>query len=407
MKKTKKALLLTSICIMFPLSAQAWNYSGYYRLGFAGSADGHTQSCFKLPGAGSKYRLGNECEEYFEPVLQHDLLSFDDGSTLGFYTMGQVFNDYGHKLRFSDDWGYTRLAQWYAEWKNMPALNGGNFWIGRRWYNRNNVHISDFWYWNQSGTGFAFDKVGIGGDLTLSYVFSRKDNQDQDPYVNRHDLTLEGIATNPGGELQWGVSYLQKPDSRDAHSGWSTTLQHKQEDVLGGFNTLAVQYGQASGTNISYTGDTTQGTGSKTWRLVEILDWQTSPRFSGQFGVVYQRDIRPEGGGQHWLSIGARPVYGLGHQFKLAVEVGHDRVRASDGTRTLTKITIAPTWSPKGPGFLDRPEVRFYYTYAFWNKEAQRAANQMSPGSALSDTGVFGSDRNGANFGIQFEHWWD
>jgi len=394
-------------CLSLPMQSHAWNYSGYYRLGFAGSADGDTQSCFKLPGAGSKYRLGNECEEYLEPTLQHDILSLEDGSTVGFYAMGQIFNQYGHKLKFSDDYGFTRLGQWYFDWSNVPALNGGNFWIGRRWYNRNNVHISDFWYWNQHGTGFAFDKVGIGGGRTLSYVFSRKDNQDQQPYVNRHDLTLEGIKTNPGGELQLGVNYLQKPDSSDAHSGWSTTIQHKQKGVLGGQNTLALQYGQGSGTNVSYTGDTTQGSDNKTWRLVEILDWQLGSRFSGQANLVYQRDIRPDGGSQHWLSIGARPVYGITHQFKLAVEVGHDRVNASDGTRTLTKITIAPTWSPNGPGWLDRPEVRFYYTYAFWNDKAQQAANQMAPGSALSDTGVFGSSRNGANFGIQFENWWD
>ena len=36
---------------------------GYVRAG-AGISDGHTQVCFKAPGAGAKYRLGNECDVY-------------------------------------------------------------------------------------------------------------------------------------------------------------------------------------------------------------------------------------------------------------------------------------------------------------------------------------------------------
>ena len=70
------------------------------------------------------------------------------------------------------------------------------------------------------------------------------------------------------------------------------------------------------------------------------------------------------------------------------------------------KRTIAPTWSPAGPGFWARPEFRLYYTYASWNEAAQRAANLMAEGSALSDTGAFGNARHGSNFGVQVEHWW-
>ena len=79
---------------------------------------------------------------------------------------------------------------------------------------------------------------------------------------------------------------------------------------------------------------------------------------------------------------------------------------ASGGTRKLSKFTVAPTWSPNGPGFFERPEIRLYYTYATWNKAAQEAANLLAEGSALSDTGAFGSARNGSNFGVQVEYWW-
>ncbi|WP_372875826.1 carbohydrate porin, partial [Pseudomonas sp.] len=81
-------------------------------------------------------------------------------------------------------------------------------------------------------------------------------------------------------------------------------------------------------------------------------------------------------------------------------------VEAEGGTRKLNKFTVAPTWSPAGPGFWARPEIRLYYTYASWNAAAQRAASELAAGSALSDSGAFGSARHGSNFGVQVEYWW-
>ena len=50
-------------------------FHGYVRAG-AGRSEGDKQACFKLAGAGSKYRLGNECEQYAELELDQDLLKF-------------------------------------------------------------------------------------------------------------------------------------------------------------------------------------------------------------------------------------------------------------------------------------------------------------------------------------------
>ena len=61
---------------------QALEFTGYMRSGAGGSENGGTQSCFQLPGAQSKYRLGNECEQYIELDLRQDLLTMDDGSVL-------------------------------------------------------------------------------------------------------------------------------------------------------------------------------------------------------------------------------------------------------------------------------------------------------------------------------------
>ena len=399
------SICIASLCLLAPLSASALEFAGYLRSGVGNSLNGGKQSCFKLPGAEAKYRLGNECEQYAELELRQDVYSFDDGSVLSVDGMASLYNQYDRQLTFQGDNGAARLPQLYAQWSNLPSLNGGSLWAGRRYYKRNDIHISDFYYWNQSATGAGIEDVLIGG-LKYSYALSRKDNLYQENYVTRHDFNVAGFNTNPGGELEFGLSYLDKPERTDAHSGWAITAQHVQSEFLGGKNKLAVQYGEGSGTGLGYTGDYRLDNSSKRYRIVEFFDWQLTPRFGGQIEAVYQKDFRPDGGNQEWLSLGVRPAYAITEQFKLVTELGHDQVKAADGTRKLSKFTFAPTWSPKGPGFWTRPEVRLYYTYASWNAAAQRAANELDAGSALSDTGSFGTARHGSNAGLQVEYWW-
>lgn len=399
------SICIASLCLLAPLSASALEFAGYLRSGVGNSLNGGKQSCFKLPGAESKYRLGNECEQYAELELRQDILTLDDGSVLSVDGMASFYNQYNHQLTFQGEKGSVRMPQLYAQWSNLPRLNGGSLWAGRRYYKRNDIHISDFYYWNQSATGGGIEDVLIGG-LKYSYAFSRKDSLYQEQAVTRHDVNVAGFKTNPGGELEFGVSYLEKPRRTDAHSGWAITAQHVQNAFLGGRNTLALQYGEGSGTGLGYTGNTRLDNSSKRYRLVEFFDWQVTPRFGGQVEAVYQKDVRPQGDNQEWLSLGVRPAYAISQQFKLVTELGHDQVKAADGTRTLSKFTFAPTWSPKGPGFWERPEIRLYYTYARWNKAAQLAANRLDAGSALSDSGAFGRARHGSNMGLQVEYWW-
>ncbi|MBA1274663.1 maltoporin [Stutzerimonas azotifigens] len=408
MKITTRLSLAAAVAgLVLPLSGHALEFTGYLRSGIGESTSSGKQACFQLPGAQSKYRLGNECEQYAELDLRHDLFTFGDGSVLSIEGMAALYNEYNYSPKFTGDHGWARMNQLYAEWSKVPALYNGSLWAGRRFYKRNDIHISDFYYWNQSATGAGIEDMEIGG-LKYSYAFSRKDSVFQEEYVNRHDFNVGGFDSNPGGELEFGVSYIDDPDRADSNSGWSTTVQHKQDNFLGlgGGNTFAVQYGRGPGTGLGYTGDVTLDRNNKSWRVVEYFDWQVTPRFGGQVQAVYQKDTRENGTDQDWLSVGIRPTYAFTNQFKLVTELGHDQVDADGGTRKLTKFTIAPTWSPAGPGFWERPEVRVYYTYAEWNAAAQRAANLIAAGSALSDTGTFGDARHGSNFGVQVEYWW-
>lgn len=400
--RTSLSLAVTAAGLCIPLMGNALEFNGYLRSGVGQSSGSHSQSCFQLPGAPAKYRLGNECEQYSELGLTHDLATFDDGSVLSIEGMAALYNLYDRSPRFQGDDGWARLIQSYVSWSNIPSLYNGSVWAGRRFYKRNDIHINDFYYWNQSATGLGVEDMEING-LKYSYAFSRKDNYFQDRYISRHDFNVGGFDTNPGGELEVGISYIDEPDGDGENSGWSLTLQHEQADFLGGKNTFAVQYGRGPGTGLGYTGDTSLSSNDSSWRVVEYFDWQLSPRFSGQLAAVYQKDKRSDGIDSEWMSLGIRPTYAITNEFKFVTELGHDRIETQGETRKLTKLTVAPTWSPSGPGFWARPEVRLYYSYAVWNDAAQDAA---SPGTALSDSGTFGGDQHGSNFGVQVEYWW-
>ncbi|CAH2787335.1 MAG: Maltoporin (maltose/maltodextrin high-affinity receptor, phage lambda receptor protein) [uncultured Caballeronia sp.] len=399
-----------------PTPTGAWNqltpwtqFHGYMRAG-VGSSDGHTQTCYHLASADSKYRLGNECEIYSELEIDQKLFQFSNGMELSAVGMASLVNSLDHVPSFHGDQGKIRLPQSYVQLTDIPGLESARIWFGRIYYRRNDVHINDFFYWNPSGLGAGIENVPIGAGLKLSYAFFREDTINAPNYATRHDLQLSGVRPNPGGELQFGLSYIparapvegSSGVMQDAHSGWSVTVQHVQTNLLGGKNKLAFQYGVGPGTGLSYTGMLTDDNRYKSFRVLDAFDWQATRDFSGQVVGIYQRDIAPTRS-QTWVSMGIRPVYAFTQHIKLQGDLGHDIVTPEGGpTRTLFKASVALTLAIDR-SFWSRPELRLFYTYARWNKAAQDAAG---PGDPLSTTGIFGTSRTGSTVGAQVEWWW-
>lgn len=375
--------------------ATALDIHGYFRTGIGVTDNGGEQECFKLTGASSKYRLGNECEQYAEFTASQNLVELSDGSKVNIKGMLQLYNQYDKSLTFSGENGFTRLSEMYLEWANLPLLSGGNFWAGRRYYNRNDIHMTDFFYWNQSATGVGVDRYKFD-DFALSYVFSRKDNVFQEKYINRHDLTIHDIKLNDKNTLNTGVSYIDAKNK-----GAAVTLQVVTSDVLNGKNTVALQYGEGPGTALSYTGDDNLTRKNKAFRVLDALDWESDNKlFNGQAQILYQINRNVNTDDTKWLSVGSRSSYVVKEHFKITGEVGYDQISDKNQTHNLSKITIAPTWSLKGTGYYDRPELRFFYTYAFWNDNEQKLRDSVNPDSS------FFNASHGSNFGVQLEHWW-
>ena len=47
------------------------------------------------------------------------------------------------------------------------AFEDAKIWIGKRYYNRHDVHITDNFYWNNSGLGTGIEDISLGAPAGL------------------------------------------------------------------------------------------------------------------------------------------------------------------------------------------------------------------------------------------------
>jgi maltoporin len=419
--------------------------SGYFRGGFGGSNQGGRMTCFQLAlngGLLSKYRLGNECEVWGEFQLKTVVYAGSDGSVAHVYFMPTAFIPttyigYPSTGVTSSDNGSpgtgatVAFPNLYVDIQGIPWLAGGTAWAGTRYYKRESIYISDFFYWNPSGVGAGIEDINLGKDLRLSYAAFAVDGQptgtpqlpQRYDFGVRNDLQLRGIKPYPSGEFQIGFQYIAdlssnkndidgSPRTTDGtsqtHGGWGITLQHVQK-LLGGDNKLAFQYGKAAGTGFGTLGrfyapdfSLYHLPAEKRLRVVDVLTIEPTDWLGAQAAFFYQNDDDGTAGGKtNWYSTGTRVGWAFTEHAKLLGEAGYDSVKKNNGANRqwLAKFTVAPAITA-GKGFKTRPELRLFYTYAMWDDEA-RGAN-IDSGSLYRNT----NKRSGATFGLQGETWW-
>ena len=137
------------------MSAQAMavDFHGYARSGIGWTGSGGEQQCFQTTGAQSKYRLGNECETYAELKLGQEVWKEGDKS---FYFDTNV----AYSVAQQNDWEATDPAfrEANVQGKNLIEwLPGSTIWAGKRFYQRHDVHMIDFYYWDISGPGAGLE----------------------------------------------------------------------------------------------------------------------------------------------------------------------------------------------------------------------------------------------------------
>ena len=417
MKDKRFALLPITAAALLAVagSAQALEFHGYVRSGIGwGSKDGG-QTCFSLPGArgNGNFRLGNECETYGEAQFDHNLFDGKDGVKFDYHIMfayvaGQQA-DFENLAQNGIQWA---LRQNWAEAKNLPFLMGGSAWVGKRYYQRHDVHINDFFYWDTSGPGAGIEKIKLGGTgMTGSFAIFRNNGNNgfsggNDPNRNattRFDARVHDINLGGMGSLEVGLQY-NSADTKVANTKSGNAVSAEWAlPLLGGVNKLFASVGNGSAEASGLAGpNNTPGNKDGSWGIQDTLQVQISPEISGM-GVIgywnYKNNYK-------WSYIGVRPVYHFSDYFKLQAEAGLNRVTPENQSAAkLAKFTIAPTLVA-GRGFWTRPELRFFYTYAKWNDKARDGVFGPGGGTVAGGAaGPFGTSTNGSSYGFQLEAW--
>ncbi len=406
--------------------ALAVDFHGYARSGIGWTGSGGEQQCFQATGAQSKYRLGNECETYAELKLGQEVWKEGDKS---FYFDTNV----AYSVSQQNDWESTSPAfrEANVQGKNLIEwLPGSTIWAGKRFYQRHDVHMIDFYYWDISGPGAGIENIDLGfGKLSLAATRSSESGgsgtfADRDQFGNRvydnivpndvFDVRLAGLETNPGGTLELGVDYghtnipddysLQPGASKD---GWMLTAEHTQS-MLKGFNKFVLQYATDSMTSSGKgvpQGGSINNDGSM-WRVLDHGAISLGDSWDLMYVGMYQDIDRDNNNGTQWWTVGVRPMYKWTPIMSTLMEIGYDNVKSqrTSDRNSQYKVTLAQQWQA-GDSIWSRPAIRVFATYAKWDEKW----GYNDSGVAYNDTSAKTFSRGDSDewtFGAQMEIWW-
>ena len=427
------------------VQAMAVDFHGYARSGIGWTGSGGEQQCFQATGAQSKYRLGNECETYAEIKLGQEVWKEGDKS---FYFDTNV----AYSVAQQNDWEGTDPAfrEANVQGKNLIEwLPGSTIWAGKRFYQRHDVHMIDFYYWDISGPGAGIENIDLGfGKLSLaatrsqeaggSYAFSSQNIYDRtkDTANDVFDVRLAQMATNPDGMLELGVDYGRANTTDDysladgaSKDGWMFTAEHTQS-MLKGYNKFVVQYATDSMTTqgkglsqgsygsssitidgVNYANNVVNNNGS----LVRVLDHgaiSLGDKWDLMYVGMYQNIDMDNDLGTEWYTVGIRPMYKWTPIMSTLMEVGYDNVKSQQtGDRSSQYIiTLAQQWQA-GDSIWSRPAIRVFATYAKWDEEwgYVKNGNNVSKYAAATNSGISTTSRGDSDewsFGAQMEIWW-
>ena len=163
-KMNKKTKLVTALVIAFAAQgamASSVDFGGYLRSGSGSSSKGGNNACFRLSGDSAfdpggyaavdgAGRLGNQCDTYGEIKLG-TMMGESEGTKFGVHTLvafgTQQVADYEQTIPA------FREAYASAEDLGAGAFAKANLWVGKRYYNRKDVHIVDLFTLEVAGPG--------------------------------------------------------------------------------------------------------------------------------------------------------------------------------------------------------------------------------------------------------------
>lgn len=433
LKNVFLSILITSFFILISseiINAQdenSFTYGGYLRSGFGFDEKGRAMSQFIAPNAESKYRLGNEAETYLETIFSYltktkSGMTFDTKVLLAFVTPMNKTNNFTTTLSLREVYVIAKGIS-----NTFPDVK---FWAGQRYYDRHDIHISDFYYRDMSGFGGGIEDLKISWfKVALALLGGSIDQLSPSGSVYEYgdfllnkssiDVRLYDINTSIGEFGVTSVISFLKGDSIVTEngtftvtnsSGWSAGIFYVLPiDKIDSINKFNIFYGTGAAENYRSVLTAPLGVSIQPgynyhpddisrFRIINDLMINLNEKFSFQQATVYQKlDNGLLNNSKYtWFSFGFRPIWHFNKYVSLAMELGWDYTKQEGSdSGSLIKITLAPQITPNTTA-MSRPALRLFVTYAFWSDAFKGEVSQFS----------FGNQTNGVTFGIQAESWW-
>src|SRR6516225_1296589 len=395
---------------------RSFEFHGYFRSGYGLNSVGGQQVAFAAPGAGAKYRLGNEAETYGELIFVNNWLNPEQNADKAWmkteFMIEANTSNSANYANFPNGIGNDqfRFREAFVQAGNVLASQpDAKFWAGERYYRRQHVEIDDFYPLDMSGYGGGVEDINVGvGKLAVAFIsgarpdivtkngYLSKSNIDVRLYDLKGPFGLWGLwfdyATSKGGVTPTGTTI-------PTTDGYAFGIRHQRLEWHGGYHALSVQYGTGAASNFSSVLEDPTPFLQSSARLlvVEQLLYQPNDRFAIMPIFIYQRykDGNPQHGWNEWVSFGARPQVFFTKYISLAFEGGFDHTNSPgqiDGW--LRKFTIAPQIGA-GRKFYSRPVLRAFLTYASWSGGFR----------GLVGGTAFQNRTHGLTYGVQAETW--
>lgn len=406
-------VLLSNVAVAavkYKQGAHEFTSTGYFRVGVGTSEGGTSQTRFKLPGARSAPRLGNEPETLVEVEFQYAYV--DPVSNK------QAFKVFAGRTHYSTHGRDNELNYWSQAYIVLNDVYGdADIWFGRRYFDRKRVYLMNhFWldFGQSSHVGGGIENLTLPvGALDIS-IFQYRDKNGVDEIRNHAlDFRWRGLEISDNSQLTlW--AQLSKRDKNDilgysgrSGSGVGFWLDSKSGKMT---NTLALVAQQGSA--ITQTDfNTSSIREDKEWRLesasaVElnnIFFYEILPEYAIQLGAVIRHEDRGQDGPSviEWYSLAVRPIFFINDNVSLALELGVDYVddELHDRQGHLYKETVALQLA-RSRGFYERPVLRLFATYAQWSDDFRGSVGYKP------DDAPYGKDTEGWSTGLQLEWWW-
>lgn len=389
-------------------SAFAVDFNGYMRAGTGISGNGEADLSVMKNGLG---RLGNENDNYYEFGFAEELKTGEQ--TWRVESMIAQGNDGANGWEEKG----VNVAQFAVKAKGLFASDkDATLWAGKTYYQRKDIHISDFYFLDTSGTGGGVENISIG-DQKLSVALIQ-DGEDDNGSGYKFDARLANIGLWDQATLELAALYnfsTEKDDKTiDGDNGvLATAIIH--QGMSNGFNQTVLQYGTAgygvqaanfwgAGSYYNRSGSQNDGSGFRilNWGVMNLAD---NIEMGHQLAYLSGSDIGGETDtgaytGQNFdinqYSVVVRPMYKWNDTMRTVFEGGYnagERIAKGGLVKEdfgAAKLTLAQAWA-MGDSWWARPEIRVYGSYFM----------------DLENDDAFGKGEDSEYVvGIQAEAWW-